>query len=1065
MSWLRFSGFFLSALLLWTGWGAPVADCDFGRTGTPMKHDRRSENLGFFQGPLPSGCAENFTSWNRSSASTEPMTENGEAFLRFRVERVVADNEAPQFRIELPKLVSGRSYRLTATVRNRSDSEVTAMVRMVPAPYKTYHALQLPPSPQWQTRSSVFQYRETGDEPAAIFLILSGKGEVDLKSIALEELAGAVANPVRLETRFFEGTSQSSRDLTGKGLGKFSGPLPKPWFEDFCHFQKAEATTELDNLGAQRFLRFRILSGEPQFSAPVSGIESGRSYRLTALVRNLTEGPVKVSLRLLPEPYTTLAAGEFAPSREWTTQTLEFQVTQPVTKPVGLILNFFDPGIVEISDLKLEEFQAGASRIRRPDPGVANYFRNSRLPRGLQSGWQFDRDSCYGSITPAPGMTGPSGSAALKLESWPRWRLGLYSEPFNVADPTVENAVSFSYRGDGGYTAEVQFQGKALRWLKLEPSADWKRVELPFRAPADAWAFTLKIIGTGTIWVDAFRAAPATEKGYRSAGDCEVALTPPPGEASTARILFPEEAARIGYHASGEIPPGTELRCALADLYGGIRQLPPVALSNQNREGDIDLPIPSDRPFGQFRLEVQAFQGEKAVSPPNELVITRIPRPVHWGEDAPDSPFGIHVTSFDPSLKAVKAAGVNWARLHDAGMEYIGWFYLEPEKGVWKFRDRDIQAYRDNHIRIFGQLGTAPRWASYLSRTDTGRKEIAYHDRYFQPLDRKEFENYATTVATRYKGVIDDWFIWNEPWIHGWWGVDYDKKNNRYITSEHPQEDFAKLCAVAYDAVKRVNPAAKVSGFNTTAGANGTEWTRGVLEAGGLDKCDTVDFHFYTDRATGYPGDGGERAVESAVGLLLQNGLDKPLYMSEGQGASLGSQTGDTSMRYVGLYRHTIPWENSEDYHSISDRNVRYNLSLLANKVDRVFLYSAHCYTNLARVPYFLVMFNADGYPHPMLAAYSAMTQRLEGRRFDRIVRLAPGVHAYIFSDGKRSTAAISPRPSGEGVRIGCDLPKSRGADLYGNPLALPATCGGRVFYIEAEVPAEQLAGALRKIE
>lgn len=187
--------------------------------------------------------------------------------------------------------------------------------------------------------------------------------------------------------------------------------------------------------------------------------------------------------------------------------------------------------------------------------------------------------------------------------------------------------------------------------------------------------------------------------------------------------------------------------------------------------------------------------------------------------------------------------------------------------------------------------------------------------------------------------------------------------------------------------------------------------------------------------------------------------------MSEGQGASLGSQTGDTSMRYVGLYRHTIPWENSEDYHSISDRNVRYNLSLLANKVDRVFLYSAHCYTNLARVPYFLVMFNADGYPHPMLAAYSAMTQRLEGRRFDRIVRLAPGVHAYIFSDGKRSTAAISPRPSGEGVRIGCDLPESRGADLYGNPLALPATCGGRVFYIEAEVPAEQLAGALRKIE
>ncbi len=1059
---LRLTAVFAAVLFAWTGWAAPLAQCDFSRTGSPVEHDRRAQNLGVFRGVLPAGCAENFTSWNRSVAEARPATEEGRNFLRFRVEKVVADNEAPQFRIELPKLVSGRTYRLNATARNRSGGEASIQARMVPAPYRTYHTLVIPPSKEWRTVSSAFQYRETGSEPAALFLILGAPGEFDFGSISLEEMPEQSADPVRLRTRFAEQTVERGRDLSAKGFGKFTGPLPEPWLEDFCHFQKAEAATETDNLGAQHFLRFNILSGEPQFTAPLTGIESGRCYRLTVLMRNLTEGPVKASLRILPAPYTTLAAGDLMPSREWTTQTLEFQVAQPVEQPVGLILNFFDPGIVEISDLKLEEFVPGAAQVRRPDAALPNFFRNSRLPYGLQSGWQYDRDSCYGVIAPDPAATGPSGSPALKLESWPRWQIGLYSEPFNVADPEVENAVSFSYRGDGDFTAEVQFQGKALRQMKLAPSAGWKRIALPFRAPPDAWAFTLKIRGTGRIWVDAFRAAPASEQEYRSAGECEVALTLPETELAASRIQFADEPARIDYHVTGNIPAGTELRFSLSDLYGETRQLPPAVLAGNRKEGSVTLPIPPEKPFGQFRLEAQAFHGDKPVSPPNELVLTRLPRPVHWGEDAPDSPFGIHVTSFDPSLKAVKAAGVNWARLHDAGMEYIGWFYLEPEKGVWKFRDRDIKAYRDNHIKIFGQLGTAPGWASYLSKTDTGRNHIAYHDRYFQPLDREEFANYAATVAARYKGVIDDWFIWNEPWIHGWWGVSYDKKTGRYITSKQPQADFARLCATAYDTVKRVNPAAKVSGFNTTGGANGEQWTRGVFEAGGLDQCDTVDFHFYTDRAVGYPGDGGERAVDSAIGLLRRQGLDKPVYMSEGQGASLGSQTGDTSMRYVGLYRHTVPWENSEDYHSVSDRNVRYHLSLLANGVDKVYLYSAHCYFNLARVPYFLVMFNADGYPHPMLAAYSAMTQRLEGLRFKRLLQLADGVYAYIFDDGKRSTAVIAPRPGGQGVRVAGDLPELRAADLYGNPLALPAACTDRVFYLSAPVPADRLADSLR---
>jgi len=51
-----------------------------------------------------------------------------------------------------------------------------------------------------------------------------------------------------------------------------------------------------------------------------------------------------------------------------------------------------------------------------------------------------------------------------------------------------------------------------------------------------------------------------------------------------------------------------------------------------------------------------------------------------------------------------KAVGVNWVRLHDAGTEYIGWSFLEPEKGKWQFRDADLRRYRDHNLKTWSTL-------------------------------------------------------------------------------------------------------------------------------------------------------------------------------------------------------------------------------------------------------------------------------------------------------------------------------------------------------------------------
>ena len=146
-------------------------------------------------------------------------------------------------------------------------------------------------------------------------------------------------------------------------------------------------------------------------------------------------------------------------------------------------------------------------------------------------------------------------------------------------------------------------------------------------------------------------------------------------------------------------------------------------------------------------------------------------------------------------------------------------------------------AYRNVGLRLLGELGTAPEWASYFDpviRCDSG-----YFKNYFAPRRPEEFARYARTVAQRYRGVIDEWFLWNEPWYAPFFAFGYDKtgkKNpSRYWSAPDAPEQYAALSAAAYDAVKEVNPDAVVCGFNTR-GFDPNRWSERVYDAGGMEK-------------------------------------------------------------------------------------------------------------------------------------------------------------------------------------------------------------------------------------
>lgn len=276
---------------------------------------------------------------------------------------------------------------------------------------------------------------------------------------------------------------------------------------------------------------------------------------------------------------------------------------------------------------------------------------------------------------------------------------------FPQAIRSVRVTVSFSYRGSGKFAAVLMADGRrALARKELAPEeGKWKRAVLTARIPIRRLAAVLKIQGKGKLHVDAFRVAEQGKAEYRMSGEHEISFFLPPSELSAARIQLEDEEPLLNYYLTGNAED-VILKSSVTDLYGKTFALPDV----KGKSGTLRYLPETGKPYGQFRVEAQAFRNGKAVSGINEIIVTRLPRPVHLGKDAPDSPFGIHMNLSETSIRAMKAGGFNWVRLHDGARHLSCWYFVEPEKGKWHFADREIQAFRKNHILLYGQLGGSP---------------------------------------------------------------------------------------------------------------------------------------------------------------------------------------------------------------------------------------------------------------------------------------------------------------------------------------------------------------------
>jgi hypothetical protein len=319
----------------------------------------------------------------------------------------------------------------------------------------------------------------------------------------------------------------------------------------------------------------------------------------------------------------------------------------------------------------------------------------------------------------------------------------------------------------------------------------------------------------------------------------------------------------------GAAPAAMELR--VTDLWGKPAGQPCV-LQRPAATGTLTEPLelrPGRR--GVFRVSAAVSTAMGEAQSRDLITFAVLPKALADLAGNPDAFLGTHAwwEDYDWHARAARRLGFAWTRLHDADQS-TWWVYIEPREGDFRFKDSSVDAFRGNGLSILGLLEATPAWASRYEGPVTD-PVLGPHTRY-PPRDWAAYERYVRRTVEHYKDRIHAWEVWNEPNWSGFW--------------RGTPAEYAKLSEITYRAIKEVDPAATVVGFGGGAGA--APWFEQVLQAGALQHCDAVSFHYYAgDESPRRPDPEHDRSATWRA-LMQRYGAEKPLWNTE-ESAGVGS--------------------------------------------------------------------------------------------------------------------------------------------------------------------------------
>jgi hypothetical protein len=779
---------------------------------------------------------------------------------------------------------------------------------------------------------------------------------------------------------------------------KITGMIAHGWIEnsgwaDVDVDYSADTTNPHGGGAAQLVKATRVGAGQVQFEQPIT-LQKG-VYALHAWLRGSPEEPVTMLVRLGGAPYTSYGEKSCNLSPEWH----EFTIiaTLPERTEANLFFTATAPTKFWVDDVSLENM---TNAVSNAPPQLGNLFNGGSFEAGISFGWsvRFQGPMRHAFADPRPSSdssTATDGKRSLRVDipegdnaiiTAPLLHVVMnrpYSLGLDLKSSASNTPVRIAFDGTGvGTQFTVGPTWKRYTWTGTFPYVPFTRLRISCGAPAGG--------PEQKLWIDAVQMEESAHASAYSAPfpyDLTLHL-PRPGS-----VVFDGEKAAVLVSAAPPVPGGAILRLSAIDLYGRERRMESVTLPVDS----FPLPDFTENRRGLFKLRGQIVdQAGKPLSAPVEMVWARLPKPREI--DPKKSFFGLHIQLSPDFIAIARATGHRWVRLHDTSL--IGkWGVAEPAQGHFEFYDPGVTAAHDAGLAILGMLDGAPRWATKTPRADGAGD--SYWSIWNFPDSVDQWQNYVRTVVGHYRGRIDYWEVWNEPW--GMW----------WRTAGGTPQRYAELLKAADQAAHQTSPEVQILGVNTL---RSDSWTADVLAASGTNCFDALSYHDYARALFGGPHNRAMDNVDYYDGEQAKFGPVKPLWNTEGG-------PGDMSSFYT-------PETGGQPPHEEMAQAVRFDVTQIAAGIKAYFLYAYPTDPGMGDTEFCADEF--DRSVKPIIVARAVLASLIDGATSLGRSEPVPGVDAFDFQQGAQKITVVW---SYDGVDHEVPVPAdAKVLDVLGNP-------------------------------
>ena len=223
--------------------------------------------------------------------------------------------------------------------------------------------------------------------------------------------------------------------------------------------------------------------------------------------------------------------------------------------------------------------------------------------------------------------------------------------------------------------------------------------------------------------------------------------------------------------------------------------------------------------------------------------------------------------------------------------EGVLWRHYEPEPGqhphLADFDDMVKQITR-HRMHVVAMVSDTPLWAATNTKDQAtarfspprGLDEPIYANGTDTPdasgacNPKNTWASALTHMATRYRGRIQHWQIWNEP---DYPDGDHQASTNSRRSWQGSAKDYVRLLEVASIVLKRIDPQSQI----LVGGLGHPHYLQAILEHGGGPYFDQLDFHAYGKPGSDKALQAFEQVRDAMATVLKQAGYNKTLTCSE----------------------------------------------------------------------------------------------------------------------------------------------------------------------------------------